>query len=333
MNKKSLIILSIFVLGMLAPMVRAATTYEFPLAEGTGESTVKVYDEDMWEDTLGKDVDPTDIFGGDADVVDAKAKSTIKEWEETDYDVWDLAGELNPDWKDLWLVMSGVDWDDIEGLAGQTGEEIIENGYSEFPDGEWAVWEVTRDKWDFVDGAYDADPDEEDDTFPIFQDPEDAEDLLDAANGFMKSLTYLGAILGGAGDAMAEAGAAAAGDSYDGDAICWSMFVELGLPMAKPVAEYTTAVIDGLDPDNWEFTESSKLLVGAIEGAEDDYNVRVTLSDMGVATKIEFVNMDAEAFYTIEGAAQIPGYEIPVMLAVAAFSTIGLVYLIMKKRK
>ena len=55
MYKKSILIIGILLFGMVAPFV-AAADYEFPLAEGSGESEVKTYDEDLWEDYVADSV-------------------------------------------------------------------------------------------------------------------------------------------------------------------------------------------------------------------------------------------------------------------------------------
>ncbi|MHA1146729.1 MAG: hypothetical protein ACTSR8_00625 [Promethearchaeota archaeon] len=344
MYKKSILIISMLLFGMVAPFVVAADKYDFPLAEGTGESEVKTYDEGLWEDYLGKDLNPTDIWSGDSDKVGAKAKSTIKSWEEEDWDIWQILDVLNPDWQGDFEDQTGIKWGDIKDLptsGGKTGEEIIESGngaadgYSGFPGDNWEVWAVTRDKWDYVGkGEYKDDPDDEDDVFPIFKDPTKTEDLMNAANDINRAFTYLGAVLGGNSDPIAEAAAAAVGDIYDGDLITWMLFVDLGLPMAKPVADYTKAVMEGLDPGDWKFNSEKLTLTGEVKG-EEDYVIKVVLSDFGTAKSITFKTSnddDAEVIYQIESAIAIPGYELSLLFVFTAISAIGLIYLIMKKK-
>jgi hypothetical protein len=93
MNKKVLygvILLSIFLMSA-ATSVQPVQGYKFGVpdqAKGVeGESEIKVFDEDQWESCFGQghgadEVD--DIYDGDVDVVGAKSKSIVKDWEKDD---------------------------------------------------------------------------------------------------------------------------------------------------------------------------------------------------------------------------------------------------------
>ena len=51
-------------ISFVSPAV-AATTYKFPMAEGTGEKEVKIYDEDTWKELVSDDLDsPKYLFDG-----------------------------------------------------------------------------------------------------------------------------------------------------------------------------------------------------------------------------------------------------------------------------
>jgi hypothetical protein len=334
MYKKSILIIGMLLFGIIAPFAVAADEYEFPLAEGTGESEVKTYDEDAWEDFVGKATMPDDIWDGDADVVGAKSKSTIKSWEEDEVDYIDIIDILYDD-KDV--------NDAVEAAETQIDAALDAAGVGN----KYDVWMVTRDAWDFVEGDFDAEPDDEDDEFPIFMDPEDGEDILTEIQVVMYQLTYLmtfqmmyAALFPVFGDPKATiwadgnatlAGAAAIAE-LDGDWLFYFLVVDKGLPMAKPVDDYVEAVIDSLDCDDWEYDPETNVLIGETEG-EDDYIIKVTLSDMGTGSKIEFAeDEDSDPFYVIEGGVAIPGYELSLLLAFSAAGAIGLIYIVMKKK-
>ena len=89
MNKKILygiFFISIFLLST-ASMVQPVRGYEFGVPkEAIGvevEGEIKIYDEDEWEDHIGKGTDPDDIFDEDhdPDVVGAKTKTITREIE------------------------------------------------------------------------------------------------------------------------------------------------------------------------------------------------------------------------------------------------------------
>ncbi|MFX1341005.1 MAG: hypothetical protein ACFFDK_20515, partial [Promethearchaeota archaeon] len=65
----------------------------------------------------------------------------------------------------------------------------------------------------------------------------------------------------------------------------------------------------------------------------DDYEERYTYGDTGSQSVVEFTDGD-DVFYKIESLSPaIPGYEISIFLAAAAISALGLIYVVMKKRR
>lgn len=65
----------------------------------------------------------------------------------------------------------------------------------------------------------------------------------------------------------------------------------------------------------------------------DDYQERYTYGDTGGQSSLEFTDGD-NVFYRIEALSPaIPGYEITILLASAAISALGLIYVVMKKRR
>ncbi|MFX1340952.1 MAG: hypothetical protein ACFFDK_20245 [Promethearchaeota archaeon] len=65
----------------------------------------------------------------------------------------------------------------------------------------------------------------------------------------------------------------------------------------------------------------------------EDYEERYTYGDTGSQSMIEFTDGD-DVFYKIESLSPaIPGYEITIFLAAAAISALGLIYVVMKKRR
>jgi hypothetical protein len=123
MNKKVLygvILLSIFLMSA-ATSIQPVQGYKFGVpdqAKGVeGESEVKVVDEDQWEDCFGKghgadDID--DVFDGDSDVVGAKSKGVVKDWEKDDEIkfFWDFVLEADLDLDLFSEIAQGVPWYD-----------------------------------------------------------------------------------------------------------------------------------------------------------------------------------------------------------------------------
>lgn len=87
MNRKiryTTIFISIFFFSTTS-MVQPVHGYELGVPEeaigNSIEREIKVYDEDEWEDHLGKGSDPKDLRNGDADVIGAKDRQYLYELE------------------------------------------------------------------------------------------------------------------------------------------------------------------------------------------------------------------------------------------------------------
>jgi hypothetical protein len=93
MKKKLLfgmLLLSIFLFSSVT-MVQPARGYEYGVPEAAkgmeGESEIRIYDKDEWEDHLGDGPEadePTDIWDGQSDIVGARSKGRVVDWEEDD---------------------------------------------------------------------------------------------------------------------------------------------------------------------------------------------------------------------------------------------------------
>ncbi|MFX0070378.1 MAG: hypothetical protein ACFFAO_04735 [Candidatus Hermodarchaeota archaeon] len=233
MNKKILygvILLSIFLMSA-ATTVQPVQGYKFGVpdqAKGVeGESEVKIYDKDQWEACFGKDGDePDDIWDGDSDVVGAKSKGIVRDWESDDEIsfFWDFVLETEIDsealptldvYKDalnyiagnIWFLsdttsMNPMEWGPLAILNITVFSEIYGSAYWFDPvnqtmitelNSEWlsaatyaadetyckAYYDrelegtmVTLDTWEYYEGAYPGEPDEEDEEAPFLDDPE-----------------------------------------------------------------------------------------------------------------------------------------------------------------
>ncbi|GAH96423.1 unnamed protein product, partial [marine sediment metagenome] len=90
----SLSLLSIILLGVLSSSISASAPYQLNLSKGTDEFTVDLYDYDDWNTTVPTTVEPSltpsDWFGGEADVTNAKSKITLKGWATRTWTVYDV---------------------------------------------------------------------------------------------------------------------------------------------------------------------------------------------------------------------------------------------------
>jgi len=90
---------------------------------------------------------------------------------------------------------------------------------------------------------------------------------------------------------------------------------------------------DYLDPADWE-VDCDLLVAKALEDRDEleDWEVVFTYSEYGSQSKIQYMDGD-DIFFEKGGVDQIPGYEVVILIGVSALSVLGLIYVIMKKRK
>ncbi len=98
---------------------------------------------------------------------------------------------------------------------------------------------------------------------------------------------------------------------------------------ATPVADYLKAI--DWDKD-FEVSGTTVKSVGYDLGGKSDLFVSATYdSNTGGLSDLKYLNEDDEICYEY-GTTGIPGYELPVLLGIVGISTIGLIYLVMRKR-
>lgn len=409
MNKKYLyffLIATLFTVSMVTPVIGASYTFPVPAA-AVGQSTeteVVLYDEDAWEDVVGKDMDPTEIWDddGDTDEQGAKSKSLInKVGDEGEAVLSEIAeDELLKVNESHWackgiaqILGNAAAVTNLGPIAGSliASATALGAGVMNFTaivykyDKKFDAWIVERDKWLFTD-SFDSDPDEEDDEVPFIQDPTDVYALFEGLqtavsdvialltpqlgqagailappygvsgymtqyylsemshpitglpliNGVPANLTLLGYISGltsGAGELLPIIGKYMYGDEF-----LWDALAE-GLPASAPIDGWLEEMLDEFldNDDNWvetkvkDITADGNVIEFEMEG-EEDYSVIYTYGDFGTQDSVIVKDKSGDEIYRMEGIGMIPGYEITVLLAVSAISTIGLIYVIKKKR-
>ena len=64
----------------------------------------------------------------------------------------------------------------------------------------------------------------------------------------------------------------------------------------------------------------------------EDWEVVFTYSEYGSQSKVQYMDGD-DIFYEKAGVDQIPGFEVTIIIGASALSILGLIYIVMKKRK
>jgi len=133
--------------------------FVFPRISGR-EPMLKVnnYSQATWEQTVGHDSYPDDIFGGEADKINATCKYLIKGSENSSFDIFDVIE-----------VLVGISFSEAYKL-------VLRETYDVY--GVWRVWNVSIDYWDFTTHIFYDHPDKEISNIPIFQDPKDFSEIF-----------------------------------------------------------------------------------------------------------------------------------------------------------
>ena len=337
-----ILFVSLFLLSTLP--VAFAADYTNPIPDAAvgveSESEISIYDEDAWEDAVGKDMAPDDIWDGDADKEGAKSKIEITDMDEKKLNVYDLVE-----------LLFGEKIDDTTQTALEGGAAGAPFNYADLGDTKWEFWWFEYNSWEYTEEEFEAEADDEEEEGVVLQDPKDIEEIYIELNIIVWLMTN-----------MESAGAFQM--IYPAKTIMELLLIDKGLPMAKEFDDYVPEFLDNIDKiakdndyagvvPNWpedksmkdiEYDEATDTITIEYEKddsffmeatVKDDFTIEVILGDTGTASPLNFRTGDTEEdiFFQKQGVAMIPGYEVSLMLGIAAFATIGLIYTVMKKRK
>lgn len=118
------------------------------------------------------------------------------------------------------------------------------------------------------------------------------------------------------------------------DSVPWTTYSRIIIP--TPVSEYLDE-IEWQDETDSEYSSEGNIITfkGIIGSDEDGDNVegfrKWIFNTQGVLQSFEVLNQDEELLYKYGIGGFIPGYSLPVFLSFLTFSTIGLVYVFIKK--
>lgn len=260
MMKKMIALLLIvgFLVGNSPIFVFAQSNYEVTTSKGATVMTISAYNEKIWDDCLGNEINPGDYFEGDADKIEANSKVVIKAIYSSDWSMIDLLTTL-PYISEIVLPLL---------LVNYTQEEL--GNFSE----NYKVRYALYSQWDFTDEDFEIEPDLNE-RIPYFKDPADYSNWLDEYNETITGLNNpLAPLL------------------EEEDLLYYLMLTSIGI--LEPFANYLEELISGLDVDNASVNQRTIKL----EREENDkFTIEVSYSSEGIASNIIFKNSEGEIFY------------------------------------
>ncbi len=288
----------------LISMVYANTNYTLILERGTQILEVKKYDEATWINTVNITSTPSDWFGGDADKVGAKSKSTLLTYYyEALYATFLFFNLVIP--QNSLLMFSNIS------NYGYNHTYITRN-YPSF----YRVWYYEYNYWNFTINEFDITPDELYSESYIFQDPEDFLLLLNDYNDF-------------AGKLNNDTNLQLFNYSFpllNGDDLAWQFFIRR-ISIANPKSDYLTTFINTIGCKNT--TNQGNTLVLQRNG-EKNYTVEVKYGIQGLIDHI--IIKDAEGYVFYEITSFYPKMIVYAILGIMPFFIIGLIVVIIIKK-
>jgi hypothetical protein len=288
-----------------------AADYELLLDKDTFEFEIKAYDDSVRLDNVGsKYNDPSLLFGGDADIIGAKSKITIKEWDNKTIDVYEFL--------DIFYN------DENLNRAFENNKEFLDNLLESAELGkDYETWMIIRNIWDKTECK-----------FPILKDPNDFENLLEEVNKVTYPI-YLATFVANGDDAVTSA-AKAKDALLTGNYLTWLLLVKKNISLLNPTSDYFNYMKKSLKAYAFDI-EGDMIIINArrIKALEvkKNYTVEITLNSDGTTSSIGFKDVNNYVFFSMEITSPIIyKYIILIFFTILTIAALGFTYLL-KKRK
>jgi len=285
-------------------VVHAQINYICALEKGTQILEVKRYDEQTWKNTVNITSSPSDWFGGEADKVGAKSKTTLVGWMINYLDAYDIFGKLVIP-QDTLPIFSNI---------SDYGYNFT-FFYTNYPD-HYRSWDYSYHYWGFTTKEFDDNPDTFNERSFILRYPENLSTLLNDYNNF-------------AGKINNDTTLQLLGYSFPilkGDDLIWQFFTGR-FAVAAPISEYLTTLTNTLECKN--ATNRRNTLIFQNHGLKN-YTVEVTYSIEGLIDHVVVKNSEGYIFYEL--TSFYPKIIFYLIVGILAIFILGIVTLIIVKK-
>jgi len=305
----SLSLLSIILLGVLSSSISASATYQLTLSKGTEEFTVDLYNDADWKTTVDPFLTPSNWFGGEANVNNAKSKITLKGWATRTWTVYDvLTSIIMPE---LLSLLAFVE------LSGLLSEEFNETYINESYNNNFSSWFGLRAIWSYTTQTYEEIP-STNDIITILDDPSDSKTMLDDYNTLATEL-----------NANTEINNSVYSfPNVSADGFLWALIFS-GLAISGPQADYLNSLVTELGCENVTVS-GSKLIIERY--GLTNYTVEISYGEKGMMSSFIVKNISGTVIYQITSTnSEWLFYLILIIVAVSAVAIVTFLF-IRKKR-
>ncbi len=273
----SLTIISLFLIGILSTSIVASSTYQHTLAKRTDDFVVELYNSAEWKTTVDVNSTPSDLFEGEANITNAKSKTTLKGWTTNTWDTYDvLTSIFMPEYFNFTETMALLYIMDEQGYNETTINANYTNTYS--------LWYGLRAVWNYTSNEYEENPSYSDGII-ILQNPLDYKSMLDDYNNIAEDLNgnFFIKILG------------YSFPNVSADEFLWQLAFN-SLAIAEPHNSYLESLITELGCENASVSGSTLIIE---RYGLTNYTVEISYGDKGTMSSFTVKDIGDTVIYRI----------------------------------
>ena len=273
----SVSLLSLILLGVLSSSISASAIYQLTLSKGSDEFTVDTYNDANWKTTVDPFLTPSNWFGGEANVNNAKSKITLKGWATGIWTVNDvLTSIIMPGFLSLLAFVNLT--------AIMVNQSLDETWVNERYNNNFSSWFGLRAIWSYTTETYEEKP-STNDIVIILDDPLDAKTMRDDYNTLATELNLNSEI-----NASIYSFPNVSADDF------LLQLVFDGLAIAEPQTDYLNALVTVLGCENTSVSGSN--LIFQRYGLTN-YTIEVSFGEKGMMSSFTVKDISDEVIYKI----------------------------------
>jgi len=303
----SLTILSLFLIGILSTSIVASSTYQLTLAKRTDDFVVELYNSTEWKTTVDSNSTPSDWFEGEANITNAKSKTTLKGWTTNTWDTYDvLTSIFMPEYFNFTETMALLFIMDSQGYNETTINANYTNDYS--------LWYGWRAVWNYTSNDYEESPSYSDGII-ILQNPLDYKSMLDDYNNLAEDLN---------GNFFIQF----SGYSFpnvSADEFLWQLALS-GLAIAEPQGNYLESLITELGCENASVSGSTLIIE---RYGLTSYTIELSYGDKGIMSSFTVKDIDDTVIYQITSSNSEWLFYL-ILILVSTFSVVLVAYVVIR---
>jgi len=304
----SLILLNLFLIGILSTPIIASSTYQHTLTKGTDEFVVELYNSAEWKTTVDSVSTPSDWFEGEANITNAKSKTTLKRWTTTTSSTFEV---LTSVFMPLFFSEG-----EIFLLANVINGTKINNNYTN----DYSLSYGVRSVWNYTSTEYEDAPSHPRHGITALQNPSEYKPMLDDYNELTEYLNGIPAIQ-------------ISGYSFtnlSAEEFLW-LYALNGLAIAEPHENYLESLITDLGCENASVSGSTLIIE---RYGVTNYTVEISFGEKGTMSSFTVKDISDTIIYQITSSnSEWLFYLILIIVSAVSVALVVFVVVINRKRK